>query len=262
MVTTTRRLFIDESGDHTYRHLDDLNRRYLALTGVLVRKASYDRLVPDSLERLKRAHFRYDPDDPPILTRSMIVKRKSWFGVLRESARNEAWEIDLIALLTGLQAQIFTVVMDKKVHFEEYGTSSWNPYTYSLSVLLNRVRGYLKINGGTADVMPESRGAREDAQLAAVYAELREDGATGPDGLSFGTGEEYSAAFPHDTLLFRKKEHNVAGLQLADMVCSEQKLLTLDENGRPVAHPCGPFGKRINAAIEQKVNKYGRYLLE
>ena len=36
------RLYIDESGDHTYKHLDDPDKRYLGVTGVLFDKLRYD----------------------------------------------------------------------------------------------------------------------------------------------------------------------------------------------------------------------------
>jgi hypothetical protein len=130
------RLYIDESGDHTYRQLDNLDSRYLGLTGVLFKKNEYDSGIPEQIESLKKRHFRYDPDKPPILVRSQIRYRKNAFGVLRDPSRNDLWERDVLALFEGLNAQIFTVVMDKKVHIEKYPVQTFDPYTYSLSVLL------------------------------------------------------------------------------------------------------------------------------
>ena len=92
------RLYIDESGDHTYRLLDDENRRYLGITGVLCWKPGYDKNIPEAVEALKKKYLRYDPDRPPILVRSDIVKRKGGYGVLREAARREAWSNDVVKL--------------------------------------------------------------------------------------------------------------------------------------------------------------------
>ena len=89
------RFYIDESGDHTYKHLDDIHSRYLGLTGILVRKDYYDAVVPQRLEALKQKHFRYDPDMPPILVRSHIRYRKFAYGVLQDPKRNDAWETDV-----------------------------------------------------------------------------------------------------------------------------------------------------------------------
>ncbi len=253
------RLYIDESGDHTYKNVVDLSRRYLGLTGVLIRKSNYNPVIPGELERIKRDFFEYDPDMPPILTRKEIIYRRGSFRVLLDSAENTRWEDTLLDFYQNfLSAQIFTVVCDKHEHLQQYPIATWNPYSYSLAVLLNRVRGFLNLlhGGATADVMPEARGEREANQLLASYIELRTNGSV------WGTGDEYRAVYPIDRLLFRRKDQNVAGLQIADLIVAEQKALTVQENGRPLPRAIGAFGQRLNNAIGTKVNQYGRYLLE
>ncbi len=250
------RLYVDESGDHAYKRVADLSRRYLGITGVLIPKAHYADTVQPQLELLKRKFFRYDPDVPPVLVRSHIVKRKSHFGVLREPRVNQEWEESLLDFLRGIRMQVFTVVIDKQVHLQRYPVNPWNPYTYGLDVLLSRVRGFLVLQGSSADVMLESRGSVEDGQVLAAYEKMW------AGGTKICTAEEFGTAFPEERLLFRKKDHNVAGLQIADIAAAEQKLKTLVEKGNPVFRKPGPFGNRLNEALESKVNKYGRYLLE
>ena len=250
------RLYVDESGDHTYRQLDDLSKRYLGLTGVLIKKTDYDPHIPEALEKLKKEFFTYDPDIPPILVRSEIVQRRGCFGVLCDSATNAKWETALLAFCSRLPVQIFTVVIDKKKHLSRFQERAWNPYGYGLEVLLERVRGYLSIHGVSADIMPESRGGVEDKQLLEAYKALRINGS------KFATADQYKATFLGDGLLFRRKYQNVAGLQLADLVAADQKLLTVQEAKRPMPHAIGPFGRRLNAIVARKVNRYGRYLLD
>jgi hypothetical protein len=150
------RLYIDESGDHTYKHVDNPDVRYLGLTGVLIRKKFYDEHVQPDLEALKRRFFRYDPDNPPILVRSDIKHRKRWFYVLQDKALNERWEEELLSFISGLvsYAKVFTVVMDKKKHLEDYPHRTFDPYVYSLAVLLNRVRGFLVKKGSKQILLP------------------------------------------------------------------------------------------------------------
>ena len=154
------RLYIDESGDHTYKHLDDPDKRYLGVTGVLFDKLRYDKEAQPELEGIKQRIFRYDPDDPPILTRSHIKNRKHWFYVLQDTSLNQKWEEELLGFLGSLTsyAHVFTVVIDKKKHLELYPVHTFDPYAYCLAVLLNRIRGYMHKNGGQADVIAESRG--------------------------------------------------------------------------------------------------------
>lgn len=252
------RLYIDESGDHTYRDVQDLSRRYLGITGVLIDLAYYETQAQPELEKIKRKHFRYDVDDHVVLVRSEIIKRKSHFGVLREQLRNQAWESDLLDYFRTLQAQMFTVVIDKFVHRQNYPARTFDPYQYSLEVLLSRVRGYLVREGrtDTADVMPESRGRPEDASLQVVFTKLRTQ-----DSYYF-TAQQFRDSFPSEHLHFRKKEHNIAGLQIADLVAADQKAELLAEQGKPVASPIGPFGAKFNQVLRRMVNRYGRYLLE
>ena len=75
---TGYRIYIDESGDHTYRAVQDLHTRYLSLTGVMVVKTHYEAAIVPAIEALKRNHFSYDPDNPVIFHRTDMVKRKWW----------------------------------------------------------------------------------------------------------------------------------------------------------------------------------------
>jgi hypothetical protein len=91
------RLYVDESGDHTYCDSAETGRRYLTLVGAAI---AIDGREPDllrsRLEELKRRHVHYDPDDPPILHREDIVERKKGFWVLRVDDRRAAFDNDLL----------------------------------------------------------------------------------------------------------------------------------------------------------------------
>lgn len=249
------RVYIDESGDHTYRRLTDLSKIYLGLTGLVIRKTNYSPNIPESLEALKKRFLTYDPDIPPILVRSDIINRRSAFWVLRDATVRARWDAAILDFFENLPAQIFTIVIDKKEHLDQYPTDTWDPYSYSLFVLLDRIRGWLNLQGAAADIMPESRGQKEDNQLLAAYVELRTVGSY------YANANEYQRTFPTERLLFRKKEHNVAGLQLADLLAPEQKLLTIREARKPEPRRIGAFGQALNEVVKGKVNQYGRYLL-
>ena len=252
------RMYIDESGDHTYKHVDNLDTRYLGLTGVLILKDYYDECVRSELEELKRRIFKYDPDDPPILVRSMIKNRKRWFYVLQDEALNEQWEEELVNFIQGLKRymQVFTVVIDKKEHQNNYPVQTFDPYAYSLSVLLNRSRGFLRKMHGKADILVESRGKVEDQQIMNAYVGLRTTGSL------YGKADDYKKVYLAETLVLKRKETNIAGLQLADLIAFGQKIQTVLENNRPFTRPLSRFTKRLNDAVDPMVNQYGRYLLE
>ncbi len=253
------RLYIDESGDHTYKHLNNLDTRYLGLTGILINKKFYDDNVQPGLEALKQNIFHYDPDNPPILVRSYIKHRKFWFYVLQDEELNKKWEEELISFINGLKghAKVFTVVIDKEQHLKDYPRQTFDPYTYSLAVLLNRVRGYLVINGECADIVAEARGKVEDKQIKEAYVDLITKGS-----LYGNTGEYYRQAYPEKSLVVSRKITNVAGLQLADIIAYGQKVQTVIEHGKPFSKPMGDFTIKLNKAVDKLVNNYGRYLLK
>lgn len=61
------RLYIDESGDHTYRQIDQSEKRYLSLIGCVFRMTDLSELTHE-LEEMKYRHFgsypHRDPDEP------------------------------------------------------------------------------------------------------------------------------------------------------------------------------------------------------
>lgn len=253
-----RRLYIDESGDHTYKRLDDLDKRYLGLTGVLFDKSRYDKEAQPRLEDIKRRIFRYDPDNPPILTRNQIKNRKHWFYVLQDPLLNQQWEQEILSFLESLTpyTQVFSVVIDKKTHLESHPRRTFDPYVYCLQVLLDRTRGYMNLKGGQADVVAESRGKTEDDQIVRAYKSLLVNGSR------YADGKQYRERFPSERLNIKRKDQNIAGLQIADMLAYGQKALTIQSNGKPIPRPMSDFTRRVNNSIERMVNQYGRYMLD
>ena len=247
------RVYIDESGDHTYNRLDDPSRRYLGLTGVIFHKAEYDPAIPQAMEALKRQHLFYDIDNPPILIRNQIMAKRSFFSVLADAELRRKWDDDVIAFLSRCPMQVFTMVFDKQA-YSDGGRP--NPYSDCLTALLERIYDWLSERGNAqADIMAESRGDVEDRTQVQTYLTLRDQ------GTSSTKPEDLRRAFPSEVLLFRRKEHNVAGLQIADLLAAEQKALTVQEHNLPMPRQIRSFGQRANAAIAGKINDKGRVVI-
>lgn len=251
------RLYIDESGDHGYKHADQIENRYLGLTGLLVNKPCYDDWFKPNLEQVKKAYFEYDPDKPPVLVCNWIKGRKGCFGVLQDSSNNEKWEGSILNYFSSLlyHCQLFTVVVDKQEHRNRFPNDPFDPYTYAFKVLLRRVRGYLCRNSQEADIIPEARGSTEDNKLRQAYNELK------IKGDRWGKPEEYNRCFPSNSLFFGHKSHNIAGLQVVDLLAYGQKLETIAKRGGIIPTKISTFTKRVNEAVYPMVNPYGQYLL-
>jgi hypothetical protein len=115
------RLYLDESGDHIFKDLDNPAKRYLGLTGCIIEKDFYQNVFQPDLEKLKRDHFTYDPDDPVIIHREDIINFRRSFWRLRDERARKAFNRDLLDFLKNHEYIIISVVIDKKTHRERYG---------------------------------------------------------------------------------------------------------------------------------------------
>ncbi|MBM3943599.1 MAG: DUF3800 domain-containing protein [SAR202 cluster bacterium] len=156
------RLYIDESGDHGYGDLDGPGGQYLAITGLVIEAESYRSQFHPRLERLKQEVLPHDPDRPMVLHRRDIKDATGAFGRLREPELRQKFDAELLEFLTEQSYAIITVVLDKKAHKEKYGAAAYHPYHYSLSVLMERYCGFLRVHNARGDVLAESRGRKED----------------------------------------------------------------------------------------------------
>ena len=115
----------------------------------------------------------------------------------------------------------------------------------------------LVIKEEQADIIAESRGKVEDQQIMKAYMDLRNIGSY------YGsTGKYYKKAYPEEKLIIKRKDNNIAGLQIADMIAYGQKVQTILDNNKPFSRPLSGFTKRVNDIANKMVNRYGRYLLE
>jgi len=242
------RLYIDESGDHTYYELADPPKRYLGLTSIFVETEYYRNTFQPGMERLKQKHFPHNPDEPVILHREDIINRRGPFWRLRDPKKEQAFNEDLLQFIQEQDYCIITVVIDKKTHIERYEESAYHPYHYCLTALLERYCGFLNLYNAEGDVLAENRGGTEDRQLKRAYQRLCELGTwyRGPDF--------FQRALTSSEIKLKPKCKNIAGLQLCDLLAhpSKQEVLTdehrIDDLGNK-------FGKQICQHIKAKYNQ-------
>ncbi|MDA0734821.1 MAG: hypothetical protein O2860_09590 [Chloroflexi bacterium] len=150
---------------------------------------------------------------------------------------------------------MFTVVMDKQSHFERYGEATHPPYDYCFTVLLERYRGWLKVVGGRGDVMVESRNGPLDTELKALYSEMYQY------GTGFLSGQEFRDYFTSKELKLQKKNSNIAGLQISDLLANPAKIDILLSHRQNLPNTPSQSTIRILDAIRRKSNQYGRVFL-
>ncbi len=261
------RIYIDESGDHTYRSLKNPDKRYFGVTGCIIDAGYYKTRFHPDLEALKQKHFPRHPDDPPvILHRTDIMRAKSCFWRLRnpnDTDNRSAFDQDILQFFTEQVYVLVTVVIDKKNHIERYDQAAYHPYHFCLAAMLERYCGFLNFYNAEGDVMIETRNKTENIELQAAYASLL------TSGTFYHPADFFRRVLTSKEIKFRVKDANIAGLQVADLFAYPSKNEILREHGR--INEVGQFSERIIEIIQDKYNKqvyqgrirgYGKVFIE
>lgn len=242
------RIYIDESGDHTYRSFESPGKRYFGVTGCIIDLGYYKASFFPKLQALKQEHFNRDPDEPPvILHREEILRSKGCFWRLRDSAKRTAFDQAILQFLAEQRYVVVTVTIDKKTHIEYYGQAAFHPYHYCLTAMLERYCGFLNFYNAVGDVMIETRNKRENRELQTAYTGLL------ASGTRFRRAEFFCRVLTSKEIKFKTKDANIAGLQIADLLAYPCKNEVLMEDGR--IDEIGQFSEQIIGIIQDKYNK-------
>ena len=204
------RLYLDESGDHVFNHLEHPSHRYLCLLGCWFDDTDY-RVFHERLSAFKKQHIPHHPDEPPILHREEIVNRRGHFSHLEDPVKNQEFDDALLNVVNKATFHVVGVVIDKLALRQKYGDAAAHPYHLALGFLLQRYCGYMNHKNRCGDVMAESRGTREDLLLKDSYARVFANGV-------WSTKAHYfQNSLTSKELKVKKKSANISGLQLADL---------------------------------------------
>lgn len=268
------RLYIDETGDHTYGEkvikqfkilkagnpivefpvddypeLNKAEKRYLGLVGCIVEKEYYNRTFKPSLEQIKIEIFpSHSEDKIVIFHRKDIINKRGAFGILNDIKIEEKFNK---AILNFIENQVYiaiAVVIDKLEHVNKY-VRPFQPYHYCLAALLERYCGFLKFKGARGDVMAETRGGVEDTLLKAEYENIYNN------GTKYYESDFFQNVLTSKEIKIKRKIDNIAGLQLCDLIAFPSKQEILEELKRIPPQDPKLFGKIICDKIELKYNR-------
>lgn len=207
------RLYVDEVGNSDLGSSDNENHRFLSLTGIAIELDYVSKVLYPDLESLKKKYFGSHPDDPVILHRKELVRKKPPFTVLKEKKIEDDFNNEFLALLEKWEFTILSVIIDKKEHNDNYNKSwKYDPYHYCQEILVERYKLFLSIKNAKGDIMFESRGGKEDMRLKKSFTALVSN------GTHFLTSEELTSYLTSKQLKIKPKSANVSGLQIADLI--------------------------------------------
>lgn len=242
------RLYIDEVGNSDINSSKDPNHRYLSLTGIILELEYVAKVVFPELEHIKQDYFKSHPDEPVVLHRKELISKKYPFEILKDVEIEQSFNEALLSLLQKFDYGVVTVTIDKQEYQQKYKVLHFDPYHYSLAIMVGRYIEWLKVMNAVGDVMAESRGGNEDRRLKASFERAY------TEGFAFVSANDFEAHLTSKQLKVKLKGNNIAGLQLADIIAypsyrimlagKEQKLLP------------DSFGSKIGKILEE--SKYIR----
>jgi len=204
-------VFMDESGDHNLKGGGDPNYPLFVLVAVLIDGDEYGKIV-QKFEQIKLKFFK---EKSVVFHEREIRKAEGVFRILQNpNTRNEFLQ-DLNRTIEGSRFKIIASVIDKRSLLEKYSYPK-NPYDISLQFILERIGFEVQSRISAPVLVPisaESRGKKEDGELREEFDRI----CSGKSALSFNSHLP-SQIFSKMRLDFYKKEENIVGIQLADLI--------------------------------------------
>jgi hypothetical protein len=105
-MTKRYRLYIDESGDHTYSVMNSSPKQYLGIMGCFIESDYYRQKFQPNFEELKQKYFPHSPDEPVIFHRSEIIEKRGSFWRLRNTEIKEKFNEDLLNFLKNADYKV------------------------------------------------------------------------------------------------------------------------------------------------------------
>jgi hypothetical protein len=240
-------VFMDESGDHNLKDGGDPNYPLFVLVAVLIDGDEYVK-IDQKFEQIKLKFFG---NKNIVFHEREIRKAEGVFRILQNpDTRNEFLQ-DLNRTIEDSRFKIIASVIDKRKLLEKYLYPE-NPYDISLQFILERI-GFEVQSRRSASEVPiraESRGKKEDGKLREEFNRI----CSGNSALSFNS-HLLSRIFSKMRLYFHKKEENIVGIQLADLIARPIGISYLRPNQQNRAYKS--ILRKFRTSSAGKIEGYG-----
>lgn len=198
--------FFDECGDHSLTKINT-ELPVFALCTVVVEREAYARVIVPEMAAFKLRYFAHEGIN---LHSRDIRKAEGPFSILQNAQVRGAFMEDLSALMERLPFALFVTVIHKHAYKARYGDGARSPYDVALEYSFERILHFMESHKETAlPVIAEARGKNEDNALRASFHRLM------TEGTYYNKAERFrKLTCP---ISFRRKQDNIAGVQLADL---------------------------------------------
>jgi len=229
------RIFIDEFGHDNLNSASDPKERYLCLLGVVLDLDTAHVDLSQRMDAIKKQAF--GTENVVLHRREVINQKPVAFDRLASQVVRDTFSNSLLNLIETCDYTAIAILIDKKEHVDRYKVWRFQPYHYCLTAMMERYVMFLDDRGGLGDVMAEWRGVKPNIKLEKAYNYVYNNGTPNMNTARFRNRLSSSQ------LKIKKKEANVAGLQLADLLVNPAaRDLICKKNGEVMA---APFGSKI-----------------
>jgi len=206
------RLFIDEVGHDNLNTANDPREQFLCLMGAILEIDYAHAALASMMDSIKVEAFG---TKGVVLHRREIIDRKPQpFNCLSDDGLRARFNESLISLIGSSDFSAIAVLIDKKDHIDRYKVWRSHPYHYCLKAMMERYVMFLGERNALGDVMAEWRGIKPNMKLENAYKYIYNNGT---ENMSAG---DFQMRLSSGQLKIKKKEANVAGLQLADLLAN------------------------------------------
>ena len=216
MPTPSYVAYFDECGDHGLTKIDPQFPVFALMAAVFEVKT----YLRSDLKRFNKIKFKYFGHDAIVFHSHKIRKKVAPFNILVSPSVNRRFTSSISHFFEDSHVTLICAAIDKERHRKQYKYPD-NPYDISLQFCLERLYGYLEDQGASDKSLTcvfESRGKKEDGQLARVFSEIC-GGANSWGKLQF-------------SLHFASKQMNMIGLQIADLAAYPTARYIMDRKAK------------------------------
>lgn len=247
------RMYVDEVGNHAMRESLNESERFLTLFGVWTTFEHIVNVVQPEMQAIKLEFFQTDPDEPVVFHRKEIARYQGVFSVLYgDKEMRRRFGNRMLRAYAEWDYTTVAVTIDKVRHLSQYQVWRYAPYHYCLEVLLERYVLHLHHRGLRGDVMVESRNPTLDGKLEDSFQRLYEN------GTRYVGADMMQRCLTSSRLKLKKKQANVAGLQLADLLAHPAHYDVLVDHGI-VPQQESEYGQEISRILNaSKYHRNGR----
>ncbi|MBU0978317.1 MAG: DUF3800 domain-containing protein [Patescibacteria group bacterium] len=200
-------LFLDESGHHGLKTTKQ-EFPILLLCGCVIEKEYYKQTFIPNVNKIKLKYF----DNTDIILHSRDIRKWQFaFKSLGDPKLRSDFYNDLDNLIEKTEFTVIACAVLKDKLINLYGPQANNPYDLSLTFVLERTIFLTdKFKSCKVEVIAEARGKNEDSKLHDQYQIIISN------GTQYVDSNRLINRFTE--IDFQKKEANVAGTQLCDLI--------------------------------------------